>query len=500
MKLEKARVEFSELQKKIAAFKHATALIYYDGETSAPPDTLENRTKSLMIINNELIKLSLGAETIELLTFLEENKFELTVNERRAVEYMLKDYNRRKEIPEDEYVRYENTLTEAQDAWHRAREENNFNVVKGYLEDIFNTSRHFALLDNPEGDPYQYWLSNYEEGLEVSTCDDLFDAIKKGVTPLLKAIMEESKVEVNRIDGDFSADGQEALSLYILELMGVNMQRVGFATADHPFTTFLGSHFDERIATKYLRKDFTSSMYSVLHGGAHVLCDTGQADNLAFTVLDGVASMVILESQGYFYENIIGRSKGFIEYIYRELEELFPNYTKDHSVEDIYKSVNKVEPTLIRIDSDELTFTLHTMIRYELEKALIRKELEVKDLPDAWNEMYKKHLGLEVTDNVNGVLQDIHWPFGAIGYFPTYVVGNAYGVGIAKKMRETIDIDQCLAEGNFAPINEWNHDRIWQHGGIYTSGELMNKFVKTSIDSQEYIKHLTDKYKAIYKL
>ena len=499
MKLEQARVDFLNLQRKIAAFKHATALIYYDGETAAPPDTLDNRTKSLMVLNDEILKLTSGPETLELLQYLEENIFELTVNERRAVETMLKDYNRKKHIPEAVYVEYEKTLTEAQDAWHRGCEDNNFEIVRPYLEKIFDYSRNFAIGADPSADPYQYWLTSYEEGLDIKTCDEVFSEIKSNITPLLKEI-QSSPVRIKPVEGSFGAAEQESLSLYLLELLGVNMDRVGFATADHSFTTFLGSHFDERIATRFSKKDFTSSMYSVLHGAAHVLCDTGQADNLAFTVLDGSASMVIIESQGHFYENIIGRSRAFIEYIYPELCELFPEYTKEHTVDDVYQYVNKAESTLIRVDADELTFNLHTMIRYEMEKALIRRDMTVKEIPDVWRDMYKEYLGLDVPNHAEGCLQDIHWPFGAIGYFPTYIVGNVCGVGIANKMRETIDIDACIAKGDLTPINEWNHERIWQYGGIYTAGELMKKFVQTSIDSKEYIRYLTDKYTDIYKL
>ena len=499
MKLEQARVDFSNLQKRISAFKHATSLIYLDGETTAPPGTLENRSQSLSVLNEEIIRLSIGPETMDLLHYLEDNKYELTVNERRAVEYMLRDYNRRKNIPVDEYVRYENLLAAAQDAWHGAREDDNFDAVAPYLEQIFDVSRHFALLDNPDADPYQYWLSNYEEGLEVATCDMIFDRAREALPPLVQEIVE-SGVEIEEIHGDFSAQSQEALAFYLMELLGVDMDRVGFATADHPFTTQLGSHFDERIITKFVRTDFTSSLYSMLHGIGHILCDIGQADNLAYTALDGIASMVILESQGYFYENIIGKSRTFIEYIYPELCELFPDYTKDHSVEDIYRSVNKAKPGLIRIDADQLTFPLHTLVRYELEKALIRKDLLVKDLPGAWKELYKKYLNVDVPNYRDGVLQDIHWPFGAIGYFPTYVIGNAYGFGIARKMDETLDIEECVAKGDFKPMNEWNREKIWKHGGIYTSGELMSKFVKVSIDGEEHIEYLKERYRGVYNL
>ena len=500
MKLEQARVDFSLLQKKISAFKHATALIYHDGETAAPPDTLENRTRTLQVLNDELVRLCIGPETMELLHYLEENQFDLTVNERRAVEYMLRDYNRRKNIPVDEYVRYENLLTEAQDAWYRARENDDFEEIRPFLEDIFKTSRHFALLDKPDADPYLYWLANYEEGLSVETCDQIFEMIKDSIPELVKEIMEKSKVEIKKVDGDFPVSAQEELALYVLEILGVNMNRVGLTVAEHSYTTQLGSHYDERIGMKYTKKDFTSALYSVMHSAGHILCDMGQADNLAYTSLDGSASMVMLESQGYFYENIIGKSREFIDFIYPEIQDLFPTYTSDITTDDLYKSVNKVQPGLIRVDSDELTFMLHTMIRYEIEKALIREEMSVRDVPDVWRDMYKKYLGLDVTNHKEGILQDIHWPFGAIGYFPTYVIGNSFGFSIANKMRENIDLEGCVSRGDFSAINEWNHEKIWKHGGIYTSSEIMKKFVGASPDNTVHIEYLKNKYKEIYKL
>ena len=499
MKLEQARVEFSRLQKKLSAFNHATALIYYDGETTAPPDTLGNRTRALTVLNEEIVRLSMGPETMELLNYLDENRFELTVNERRAVDFMLKYYNNRTNIPVDEYVRYENLLAEAEDAWHKAREEDDFEVLRPFLEDIFETSRNFALAVKPGADPYQHWVSQNEEGLTVEVCDNLFAAIKENIPPLIQEI-KSSNVHIETVDGDFPLEQQETLALYTMDLLGLNMERVSFAAGPHPFTTMIGSHFDERIVTKYLKTDFTSSLYSVVYGAGRVLCDMGAADNLAYTVLDGIQSMVVLQSQAYIYEQAIGRSREFIEYIYPELEYLFPDYTKDHTAEDIYKSVNKVEAGIVRIDADELTYMLHTLIRYELEKAMVRGDLQVKDLPTVWNDMYKEYLGIDVPTVTEGALQDVHWPFGAIGNFPTYVVGNAYGFGILQKMKESVDMASSVSRGDYSEINEWCHEKVWKHGGIYTSDELMTKFVKGTIDSDAYMNFLKEKYKGIYNL
>lgn len=499
MKLEKARIDFSDLQKKICAFNHATALIYYDGETVAPQDTAENRARSLGILHEELYKLKMGEETRDILYFLDENKDELSERERRAVEFMLRDFRKREAIPQKEYVKYETLLAEAQDAWHKAREEDDFSILEPYLERVFNTIRYFAECCMPGKDPYDYCLDNYEEGLDTATCEILFDAVRNEITPLLYAIAEKPQIDNSCLKGDFSAEDQENLALYLMELIGLDLNHVGLGTSEHPFTTFLGSHFDERIATRYLRKDFSFSMYNVLYEGGHVLYDTGQADNLAYTVLDGGTSMGILESQGRFYENIIGRSRAFINFIYPELKELFPVLSA-YRAEDLYKAVNRVEASLIRTEADEVTFNLHTMIRYDLERAMVKGELAVKDLPDAWAAKYKEYMGVYVADDLNGVLQDIHWPFGAVGYFPAYVLGNAYGAQIAEKMGETVNLEKCIASGDFRHINDWNREHIWRHGGMYTAKELMEKFVGVPFSTDAYVKYLKNKYTEVYNL
>ena len=499
MDLEQARLKLTNLQRRICAFTHATALIYWDGETSAPAETAANRAFSTAVLNEMIFNLKNGEETVELLEYLNEERDQLSVRERRTVDFMMREINNRRLIPVDEYVAYETLRTKAQDAWHIATEENDFGLVSPYLEQMFDAQRSFAKHCRPEMHPYEYCLDTYEEGLTIQICDDVFDAIKTEISPLLQSITDKPQIDDRCLKGDFPAEKQESLAIYLMELMEVDMNRVGLATSEHPFSTFLGSHFDSRISTKYSRKDFTPSMYHVLHGIGHVLHDMGQEDNLAYTVLDGSASMALLESQGRFYENIIGRSRAFIEYIYPELVELFPDPVARFTPEDIYRAVNKVEPGPIRIESDELTSNLHNLVRYEIEKALIEGDLRAKDIPDAWAEKYKAYLNLDITDAVTGALQDIHWFFGAIGYFPNYVVGAAMGAQIVEKMNEDIDLEGCIKEANYPLINLWNRQNIWKHGGLYNSQYIMEKFVGTAFDSTPYINYLKNKYNDIYR-
>ena len=293
---------------------------------------------------------------------------------------------------------------------------------------------------------------------------------------------------------------QEELALYLMKVMGLDLEHVGLSTTEHPFTTSLGSHFDERITTHYKRDNFASSLFSVVHEGGHALYDTGSADDLAYTVLDGGVSMGIHESQSRFYENLIGRSRGFVNYIYPKLVELFPDALSHYTAEDIYKAVNKVEPSLIRTEADEATYCLHVMVRYELEKAIMHGELEVKDLPEAWNRLYKEYLGVDVPNDTKGVLQDSHWSSGSIGYFPSYALGTAYGAQFMKKMRESVDVEECLSKGDFGPINDWNREHIWKHGSLYTPKEILDKVLEGPFSTDAYVEYLEGKFEEIYEL
>ncbi|MBR3053965.1 MAG: carboxypeptidase M32, partial [Firmicutes bacterium] len=282
--------------------------------------------------------------------------------------------------------------------------------------------------------------------------------------------------------------------------IGLDLDHVGLSTTEHPFTTSLGSHFDERITTNYKLDNVSSSMFSVVHEGGHALYDTGSADDLAYTVLDGGVSMGIHESQSRFYENLIGRSRPFIECIFPKLVELFPENFADCTPEDVYRAVNKVEPSLIRTEADEVTYCLHVMIRYELEKRVVGGELEVKDLPAEWNRLYKEYLGIDVPDDKHGVLQDSHWSFAAIGYFPSYALGSAYGAQFMKKMRETVDVDGCIAKGDFGPVNAWNREHIWKYGSLLKPGELLEKVLGGPFEASAYVEYLEKKYTDIYGL
>ncbi len=500
MNLETARKELIALQEKISAYDHAMSLLNYDGDTTAPKGTAPNRAHSMGILSEIVYELSTGKETVELLEFLDAHKEELTKREQRMVYLLLKDIRFMQKIPMEEYVEYEKFVVESQDVWHTAKNNSDFASFEPYLTKMFDYAVRFARYAAPEKDPYDYWLNEYEPGLNKAICDKFFDTLRNRLVPLIHAVGKQPQVSDACIKGDFPEDKQEALSLWLMETMGLDIEKVGLSTTEHPFTTSLGSHLDERITTHYYREDVSYSMFSVIHEGGHALYDTGSDEDLAYTVLDGGVSMGIHESQSRFYENILGRSEAFVRFVFPKMAELFPEQMKGYSWKDFYLAINRVQPSLIRTEADEVTYCLHVMIRYELEKKLMAGALAVADLPAEWNRMYKEYLGVDVPDDTRGVLQDSHWSFGAIGYFPSYALGSAYGAQFLKKMRETVDVDACLERGDFAPINEWNREQIWQYGSLYTPAQVLERVLGAPFDPDVYLDYLEGKCREIYGL
>ena len=491
--------KFYKWQEKLGAYEHAMSLIYYDGATVAPKGTAQNRAHALSILSEEVYKLSTDAEMIVFMEELDKRKASLSEKDARAVYLCLKDIKDMKKIPMDEFIAYQELMVEADDVWHRAKETSDFELFRPVLEKIFDAQKKFAKYCAPEMEPYNYCLNNFEEGLDMQKCDEFFAALKAKLVPLIKRIGEAKQVSDACLKGDFDEREQEKFSYELMKTMGIDLEHCGLGTTEHPFTTSIGSHHDVRITTNYDRSNLSYSMYSVIHEGGHALYDMNSSDEYAYTPIDGGVSMGIHESQSRFYENLLGRSEAFVNYIFPKMQECFPSL-KDTTAEEVYKAINLVTPSLIRTEADEVTYCLHVMVRYELEKMVMSGSLAVKDLPREWNRLYKEYLGVDVPDDARGVLQDSHWSGGGIGYFPSYALGSAYGAHLMHKMRETVDVEKCLAEGDFAPINAWNREHIWKFGRLKRSADLLRDALGEEFDPTYYTTYLEEKYSKIYNL
>lgn len=498
MTVNQALEKLDALQRRSIAYEHAQGILYYDGVTTAPTGTAANRGETMGVLSEEYYKITTGEETGNILDFLFEHSDELDEAQRRIVELMRKSFVEMRAIPMDEYVAFQKLLNESESVWHTAKAENNYPMFMPYIDRIVDSLRRIAGYVAPGKNAYDYWLSNFEDGLDTKTCDAFFDTLKKGIMPLVKKVAAAEQIDASCLKGDFPIENQRKLSEYLMKLIGLDLTHVGIGETEHPFTTAF-TKYDVRITTNYHEDDFSSSMFSVIHEGGHALYDSNPDDKYAYTCLGSGVSMGIHESQSRFYENLLGRSHAFVTALAPKLRELFPSLA-DTSDETLYRAFNKSMPSLIRTEADELTYCLHVMVRYQLEKQLFDGSLTAADLPAAWNALYKEYLGIDVPDDRRGVLQDSHWSGGMFGYFPSYALGSAYGAQLLNKMKETIDVDKLMAEGDFAPVNEWLRDRIWRHGSLKKPGKLFAGAAEAEFDPQYYVDYLTEKYSALYGL
>ena len=390
-------------------------------------------------------------------------------------------------------------VNEADAVWRRAKVENDFPAFRPVLDQIVSYNRKFAGYYDPDKAPYDALLDEYERGMDTAALDRFFSTLRERLVPLLQKVAAAPRPDDRFLHGSFPVEEQRALSEDLMERMGLDREHCGIAETEHPFTTNANNK-DVRITTHYYPDNFTSSMFSVIHEGGHALYELGVADELQYTCLAGGVSMGIHESQSRFYENIIGRSRPFLEALLPTLKKRFPGRLDGVDGAMLYRAVNRVEPSLIRIEADELTYPLHIMVRYEIEKKLIAGEMEAGDVPAAWNALYQEYLGVEVPDDRRGCLQDSHWSGGSIGYFPSYALGSAYGAQMLRNMEREVDVWGGVGRGDLSQVTAWLREKIHRNGSSLTPAQVLENACGAPFDPTYYTDYLTEKYSALYGL
>lgn len=498
MELNEALRQLEQLQKKMYAYRTASSALFLDGDTVAPKDTAEGRGVALGILAGEQHKLYAAAETGELLAFLGEHKDELEQSQRRQVEELKRSYDQLTRIPAQEYMEYAMLTNEASDVWHRAKEQSDFELFRPVLEKLVAFNRKFAGYYDSTKLPYDALLNEYERGVDMEYLDGFFAALRQRIVPLIHAIGEKEQPDDSFLHRSYPIEDQRRFSDYLMEVMGLDRAHCGIGETEHPFTLEF-SNKDVRITTHYLENDVASSMYSVIHEGGHAKYELGIRDELQYTCLAGGVSMGVHESQSRFYENLIGRSLPFIQAIFPRMQEFFPAQLGDVTAKQFYRAVNKAQPSLIRTEADELTYCLHVMVRYEIEKQLISGTLEVKDVPETWNRLYKEYLGVDVPDDKRGCLQDSHWSGGDFGYFPSYALGSAYGAQMLENMEKDIDVWGPVSRGDLSGVSAWLGEKVHQYGGLLEPADVV-KNACGQFDPTVYAGYLEKKYAALYGL
>ncbi len=498
MEVKDALKQMNDIERKTYAYGVAWASLNLDANTVAPRDTSEGRGIVQSILGGERQKIMADPKVGEMLDFLSEHSDELSLKENREVEELKRQYDHMRRIPADEYMDYMKVLNEADYVWHRAKEENDFDMFEPVLEKIVDYNIKFAGYYDSSKKPYDALLDEYERGTNMEYLDKFFGTVREELVPLISAIGEKPQIDDSFLYRHYPADQQRRFSDYLMEVLGLDRNHCGIGETEHPFTLGFNNK-DVRITTNYKEDNLASSMFSVIHEGGHAKYELGVCDDVQYTCLAGGASTAVHESQSRFYENIIGRSLPFIEYIFPKMQEFFPDQLSDVTAEQMYAAVNKVEPSLIRTEADEVTYPLHVMIRYEIEKMLISGDLKVKDIPEVWNQMYKEYLGVDVPDNKRGCLQDSHWSGGSIGYFPSYALGSAYAAQMYKNMQKDIDVQGTVRNGDLSGVNAWLHDKVHKYGCLLTPEQVIANSCGT-FDPSCYTDYLKEKYTALYRL
>lgn len=498
MNREEALKQLELLQKKLYAYQAADSSLYLDGATTAPRDTAEGRGIAMGILAGERQKLLTDSSTRELLAFLDSEKEELDFEKKRQIEELQRICGQLSRIPAEEYMEYAVLTNEAGDIWHRAKEAGDFELFRPVLEKLVEYNRKFAGYYDSEKEPYDALLNEFERGIDMAYLDRFFAQVKETLVPMIREIGKKEQPDDRFLFQEYPIEAQRRFSDYLMEVMDLDRNHCAIGETEHPFTLEFNNK-DVRITTHYKEKAVAESMYSVIHEGGHALYELGIRDDLQYTCLAGGVSMGIHESQSRFYENIIGRSLPFIEAIFPKMQEFFPDQLKGVTVEQMYRAVNKVEPSLIRTEADELTYCLHVMIRYEIEKQLIEGSMEVKEIPRVWNRLYREYLGIEVPDDRSGCLQDSHWSGGSFGYFPSYALGSAYGAQMLAAMQKDINVWDKVRNGDLSEVTAWLREKIHQYGSLLEPRAVLEQTCG-EFDPAYYMQYLKEKYSKLYRL
>lgn len=498
MTVKEALEQISAFENTYSALNHASGILYYDGDTVAPEGSVEIRALTLGELSRMSYELITSEKFIDALETLNENIDELSEIDKRKVKELYREYDNTRKIPMQEMIDFQIHLTESSAVWHKAKENNDFASFEPYLQKTFDTLKKFASYTDPEKDPYDVCLDKYERGLTKEKCDKFFNALREKLVPLIERIKNANQIDDSVLHLNYPKLQQEKFTDYLVDVMDIDRKHFTVGETEHPFTINFTSK-DVRITTHYYEDNLASSLYSVVHECGHALYELNSMPELFRTTLEGGVSMAIHESQSRFYENIIGRSRPFCELILPFLKNEFPEQLGDIDGDSFYRMINRSEPSLIRTEADELTYALHVMVRYELEKRMISGEICAKDLPSEWRRLYKEYLGVDVPDDKHGVLQDSHWSNANIGYFPSYALGSAYGAQMLNEMKKDIDVDAVIRSGKLTAINDWLREKIWKFGCLYDPTDLFN-MVCGEFDPDVYVDYLEKKFTEVYKI
>lgn len=494
-----------QLKARLAEFTdlvYAGYVLEWDQQTYMPPGGAAGRAEQLATLS-KIAHEKITEEAVgELLEQAAQQVKDLDPDsdDARLVTMTAREYRRRRQIPATLMAELKHTTGAAHTVWAQARADKNFRLFQPYLEKIFDLKRQVADCFPDQESIYDPLLEEFEPGMKASAVREVFAGLKRDVVPLVRAIAAQPEIDDALLYRHYAEQKQWDFGLDVVQRFGYDFERGRQDKTAHPFTiTF--SQGDVRITTRVHPNHLTSALLSTMHEGGHALYEQGLGPTLARTPLSDGASLGIHESQSRMWENLVGRSLGFWKFFYPRLQATFPEELPAVDLGTFYRILNKVKPSFIRVEADEVTYNLHTMLRFELEVDVLEGRLAVKDLPAAWNAKVEEYLGLKVPDDSQGVLQDVHWSAGYIGYFPTYTLGNIASVQFFQKACQDMPmIPNDIERGEFKSLLTWLRDSIHRHGRKFMPAELIQRVTGQPLNAAPYVNYLKRKYTEIYCL
>ena len=495
--------ELKDVLAEVTDLSRAAAVLDWDQETYMPPGGVQSRTEQLSTLTR-LAHIRFSSDDVgKLLTQLEDElaNHPYDSDEASLLRVTRRDYDEARKLPAELVAEITEAGAMANPVWRKAREQSNFSLFAPYLEKNVELNRRIADALGYEERPYDALLNRFEPGMKTSELEAIFDELKRAIVPLIADIARNADAVDDRVlYRGFDPDLQLAYAANLVKKLGYDMERGRQDLSTHPFSTAFGPG-DARITTRVSRDFFNECLFGSIHEAGHAMYSQGMGANIDRTPLWGGASPGVHESQSRLWENLVGRSRPFWSHFFRSLRATFPDPLRDVDEEAFYRAVNRSYPSLIRVEADEVTYNLHIILRFELENEMLEGRLKVKDLPEAWNSRFKSYLGLNVPNDREGVLQDIHWSSVSFAIFPGYTIGNLVGAQLMQKIRQDIpDLDGRIERGEFAQLLSWLRKHVHRHGRKFTPNELLERATGKPLTAGPWVAYVREKFGALYGL
>ncbi|MFL5741521.1 MAG: carboxypeptidase M32 [Flavisolibacter sp.] len=491
--------DYCRKMRLIADVRNASAVLQWDQETYLPPKGAQFRGQQISTLS-EISHRLFSDEDLGILLRELIQKDDLDAGKKRNVQLTYEDYTKNKKYTSEFVRRLSDQINKAFHAWIDSRKKNSFSVYEKDLQALIELKRQEAALLGYEHHPYNALLDEFEKGCTVEMLDRTFTHLLPTLKDLVQKIETLSQPEDSFLKQEFSKEKQWEWGLYLVKMLNFDFEAGRQDISVHPFSTSFNRN-DVRITTRISPNDFGNMTWSCIHETGHALYEQGLPEEQYGLPLGEACSYSIHESQSRLWENNVGRSKTFWQYYYPELQRWFPDQFKGVSLENFHQGINKVQPSLVRTEADEITYHFHVYIRYELEKKLIDNSLQAKDIPDFWNQYYKDLLGVEVPDDKRGCLQDVHWSHGSFGYFPTYSLGSFYAAQFYTAARTQVpEFETEMSNGKTTSLLAWLRKNIHDKGKFFTSEQLCKEVTGQTLEVHHFLNYLLDKYVSIYNL